>query len=272
MVTRGSSSSVGRVNRLLLLGVGSAARAVRAALPEHPAVGTTRSAPDARFAGIEPISAHDLPAIRAAAQGAGVVVSFPPDGRSDRAFADLVGGARSIAYLSSTAVYPATASEVNEATEAAPDSERARLRLEAESIWLTAGASVLRLPAFYGPDSGLHLSLARGAFRLPGSGDNIVSRVHVDDAARFVCSALSAPAGSLLLAGDDQPAPVAEVVAFVCTLFGLSPPASVEGADIPLSLRASRRVDSRLTRARYGIRLAFPSYREGYRAIHDAGS
>jgi nucleoside-diphosphate-sugar epimerase len=258
------------VNRLLLLGVGSVARAVRAALPDYEAFGTTRTAPDARFAGIEPISAQDLPAIRSAAQGARVVVSFPPDGHSDRAFADLITGAASIAYLSSTAVYPATASEVNEATATAPDSERARLRLEAESVWVATGASVVRLPAFYGPDSGLHMSLARGTFRMPGSGENIVSRVHVDDAARFTCAALSAPARSVLLAGDAHPAPVVEVVAFVCALFGLPLPASVEGAAVPLSLRASRRVDNRLTQARYGIRLAYPSYREGYRAIRDA--
>ncbi|HEY4160277.1 MAG TPA: hypothetical protein VGM29_19325 [Polyangiaceae bacterium] len=270
MATRDSSSSVVRVKRLLLLGVGSVARAVRAALPEHHAVGTTRSAPDARFGSIDPISAHDLPAVRAAAQGASVVVSFPPDGRSDRAFADLIGGATRIAYLSSTAVYPANAGDVSEATEAAPDNERARRRLEAESIWLAAGASVLRLPAFYGPDGGLHLSVSRGTFRMPGSGANIVSRVHVDDAARFVCGALSAPARSMLLAGDDHPAPVAEVVTFVCALFDLPLPASVQGADIPLSLCANRRIDSRLTQARYGIRLAYPSYREGYRAIRAA--
>ncbi|HEY0465875.1 MAG TPA: hypothetical protein VGC79_16795, partial [Polyangiaceae bacterium] len=75
-------------------------------------------------------------------------------------------------------------------------------------------------------------------------------------------------AGSLLLAGDDEPSPVAEVVQFVCALFGLALPITSEGEQIPLSLRASRSVDNRATKARHAIQLAYPSYREGYRAIH----
>jgi nucleoside-diphosphate-sugar epimerase len=159
---------------------------------------------------------------------------------------------------------------VTETTPVAPSGERALLRVAAETIWLEAGASVVRLPAFYGPESGLHLSLARGSFRMPGRGANVVSRVHVDDAARFVAAALRAAPGSLLLAGDDEPAPVAEVVAFVCELFGLSWPSTTEGNDIPLSLRANRSVDNALTKASFGIQLAYPSYREGYRAIQRA--
>ena len=258
------------MDKLLLLGVGTVARAVCRALPECAVVGTTRAEPDARFAGITPIFAHDSRAIRDAAAGARVLVSFPPDGHTDRAWCTLVGGAARIAYLSSTAVYSLSAAVVTEATPVAPDGERARLRLEAERSWLAAGASVVRLPALYGPDTGLHSSLARGTFRMPGSGQNLVSRVHVDDAARFVLGAWSAPAHSLLLAGDDQPAPVAEVVSFVCALFDLPLPPATEGDDIPLSLRASRRVDNRVTKARHGIALAYPSYREGYRAIRDA--
>jgi len=141
--------------------------------------------------------------------------------------------------------------------------------LEAEQQWRNAGASVLRLPAFYGPESGLHLSLARGTFRMPGLGSNVVSRVHVDDAARFALAALSAPRGSLLLAGDDSPAPIADVVSFVCALFGLPAPAASEGDAIPLSLRGNRAVDNAVTKTRFGVQLAYPSYREGYRAIYD---
>jgi hypothetical protein len=263
------SSTLCDVDRLLLLGVGSVARAVQHALPECKALGTTRGLPDARFANIEPILASDEPAIRAAAEGARIVVSFPPDGHSDRRFAALIAGAgaASVVYLSSTAVYPPDAAVVNEHSAVAAQGERARLRLDAEAEWLAAGSSVLRLPAFYGPASGLHESLARGTFRMPGRGTHIVSRVHIDDAARFVLAALSAPKRSLLLAGDDQPAPVAEVVHFVCELFDLPLPEASEGADIPLSLRGSRSIENNETKTRFGVRLAYPTYREGYRAI-----
>ena len=256
------------MDRLLFLGVGTIAGAVRRALPALPAAGTTRAAPDERFHTISPIAAHDEAAIRAAAQGAQVVVSFPPDGKIDRGWSALVKGAASIAYLSSTSVYPSTAAVVTEASAVSAGSERAALRLAAEQLWRDAGASVVRLPAFYGSSTGLHVSIARGTFRIPGSGSNVVSRVHEDDAARFVCAALRAAPGSLLLAGDDEPSPVAEVVEFVCTLFGLTLPASTEGEQIPLSLRASRRIDNSATKTNHKIQLAYPSYREGYQAIH----
>lgn len=261
------------MDRLLFLGVGTIASAVQRALPELPSAGTTRAAPDQRFGTIRPIAAGDLAAIRAASQGAAVIVSFPPDGQRDRVWCELVKGAASIAYVSSTAVYPANAGLVTEASavsEGDERSERARSRLEAERLWRDAGASVVRLPAFYGPCSGLHLSLARGTFRMPGNGSNTVSRVHEDDAARFVCAALRAAPGSLLLAGDDEPSPVAFVVAFVCALFGLPAPLGSEGEQIPLSLRASRSIDNRATRTAHRIQLAYPTYREGYQAIFRA--
>ncbi|MEO8902068.1 MAG: hypothetical protein ABI488_09380 [Polyangiaceae bacterium] len=256
------------MKQLLFLGVGEIARAVRRATPALRALGTTRSAPDARFDLITPIAATDTAAIRAAAEGAGVVVSFPPDGHSDREFAALTGAASSLVYLSSTAVYPQDAGAVNEASPVAAHGERSLLRLAAEATWQDVGASVVRLPAFYGAASGLHLSIARGSFRMPGSGSNVVSRVHVDDAARFVHAALSAPPRSVLLAGDAEPAPVADVVRFVCELFGLAAPSASEGMAIPLSLRGSRSIENSATRQRFAVQLSYPTYREGYRAIH----
>jgi nucleoside-diphosphate-sugar epimerase len=256
------------VEKLLFLGVGTIARALRAALPGLPASGTTRSAPDARFTTIAPLAASDRHDIARAADGAHVVVSFPPDGHSDREFAGIIQSAAAIAYLSSSAVYPTDVGLVNEETPVATEGTRALARLDAESTWLRAGASAVRLPAFYGPDSGLHLSLARGTFRMPGNGENVVSRVHVDDAARFTLAALRASPGAIILAGDDAPAPVGEVARFVCDLFGLTLPLASFGEDIPLSLRASRRIDNSLTKSQLGVALAYPSYREGYRAVH----
>ncbi len=167
-----------------------------------------------------------------------MVVSFPPDENvRSRLVCARSRMRRASPYLSSTAVYPATVGVVTERRAPVSDStERASKRLAAERTWREAGASIVRLPAFYGLSTGLHVSLARGSFRMPGSGSNIVSRVHEDDAARFVCAALRAPPRSLLLAGDDEPAAVADVVEFVCALFGLALPVSSEGEQIPLSL------------------------------------
>lgn len=272
LVARDDPGYASAVNRLLFLGVGTIAQAVRRALPALPAAGTTRGIPDQRFASIQPIAAGDAASVGAAARGAQVVVSYPPDAAVDRAWSALVSESASVVYLSSTAVYPDTVGVVTEGTAVSASNERAARRLHAEQLWLDAGASVLRLPAFYGASTGLHVSLSRGTFRMPGTGQNIVSRVHEDDAARFVCAALNAAPRSLLLAGDDEPARVADVVTFVCSLFDLPTPPSSHGAQVPLSLRASRSVDNRATKATHGIRLAHPTYREGYRAIREANN
>lgn len=253
---------------LLLLGVGQVAAAVRSRLVGARARGTSRRPPDARFADIEHLPADDDIAIARAARGADVVVSFPPDGAADARLAPLVAEARSIVYVSSTAVYPEDARAVDATTPAAAAlTGAAARRLEAEEIWLGVGAAVVRLPAYYGPRAGLHLRLG-GSFVMPGDGSAFVSRVHVDDAAAFVAAGLGAPRGAILLAGDDEPAPLRDVVAFVADLFGLPPPPHGDRAAAHATLRGDRRVDSRATRERFGVCLEHPTYREGYRAIH----
>jgi nucleoside-diphosphate-sugar epimerase len=257
------------VPELLLLGVGQVAAAVRSRLAGARARGTSRRPPDARFDGVEHLFADDEVAIARAARGADVVASFPPDGVADARLAPLVGGARSIVYVSSTSVYPEGAREVDLATAVDPrPSGAAARRLDAEAAWLAVGASIVRLPAYYGPSAGLHVRLRASSFVMPGDGATFVSRVHVDDAAAFVVAGLGAPPRSILLAGDDEPAPVRDVVAFVADLFGLPLPPRGDRAAAHATLRGDRRVDSRATRERFGVRLAYPTYRDGYRAIH----
>lgn len=255
------------MERLLFLGVGPLARAIRAAAPAAIASGTSRGPADARFGdSLAHVAADDEVAVARAADGAHVVVTFPPDGASDARLARAVGGARAIAYASSTAVYGPGAIDEASPVAASPTEAQAR-RLEAEAIWRARGASVVRLPALYGPGIGLHLRLAAGTFTMPGDGSAVVSRVHTDDAASFCLAALAAPPGALLVAGDDEPASIAEVVAFVRALFDLPEPPRGEASAAHRTLRGRRAVDSRPTRARFGVALRHPTYREGYRSI-----
>jgi len=251
------------VEKLLFLGVGQVAQAVRARLPSIAATGTSRGLPDARFANIDHLGVEDEAAIRAAAKGAHVVVSFPPDGTTDVRLAQYMNNAAALAYVSSTGVYPQAAGKVDEGTAIEPEGPRQ----DAERIWEGAGASIVRLPAIYGPASGLHVRLASGAFRMPET-SGFISRVHVEDAASFVIAALHAPRGSILLAGDEEPAPLRDVVAYVCNLFGYATPAPVPNATTAKTLQGDRKVNSAATRARYGITLRYPTYREGFTAIH----
>ncbi len=254
---------------VLLLGVGPTALAYRRLCGGSAVRGTSRAPADARFETVGYLHAHDEDAVSQAAHHARVLVSIPPDGSSDFRYASLVKEALQVVYLSSTGVYPADTEHVDESSAVAT-SGTAVARLEAEHIWRSIGASVVRLPALYGTGTGLHVRLQSKTFRMPAGGANYVSRIHLEDAARFVNAAFTAPPASTLLAGDAFPAQLCDVVSFVCDLFNCPRPDSVPLEQAPPTLRGNRKVDSSATRRRFGIELAYPSYREGFRAIFEA--
>jgi len=172
-----------------------------------------------------------------------------------------------VVYLSTTGVYGA-ARVVDEHTPAAADGERTRLRLAAEEA-VRAGpwsAMVLRPAAIYGPGRGVHVALAAGRYRLAGSGENFVSRIHVDDLAAIAAAALRSDAQGAFPVADDEPAPAREVAAFCAGLLGLPMPPSAPPETLHETLRADRRVDGRAVRRLLGVQLAHPGFREGIAA------
>ena len=261
-----------RKSVLLLAGVGFVAEAVAAAATGRRIVGTTRSPGSAKrlqALGIEPVVIADgfrsLPPDLL--EGADVVVSFPPDGRSDAQLAALAAGCRRVVYVSSTGVYGETRGRIDNETPAAPKDDSGRKRLEAEAIWREIGATILRVPGIYGPLRGLHRSLATGSYRLPGDGSGVISRIHVDDLAGLLLDALDADvAGRTLVVADLCPVPQREVVAWLCDRLGLPMPLSVPLDEAPPTLRGSREVDPAETLAILGTTLRYPSYREGFGA------
>ena len=84
-------------------------------------------------------------------------------------------------------------------------------------------------------------------------------------------------AGGVYNLCDDLPAPNSDVVAYAARLMGLAPPQEVALADArlpPAALRfyaESKRVSNALAKAELGWRPAYPTYREGLKAIFDAG-
>lgn len=196
-----------------------------------------------------------------------VLVTMPPDGVTDASLAASLAPLRAaaVAYVSSTAVYGGAIGRVDETTPTDRTAARAAPRLDAEAAWQRAGASVLRAPGIYGPGRGLHLRLARGEVRLAGPGGNAISRVHVDDLAAAILAVLQARSkGEVFVVGDAEPAPHADVVGFLCDALGIPLPAWDRAALPDETLRHDRRVDAARLLARFGLTLAYPSYREGY--------
>lgn len=256
---------------LLLLGVGKVAQAINTRVKGTRQVrGTTRD-PNRIFefdqAGMEPIimpwpSADIISPLAVDAQ---VVVSFAPDGKTDAVLAPACAGANKIVYISSTGVYDLQAGTIDDTTAAAPASDDNRLRLEAEQIWRDAGAIVLRCPAIYSPDSGLHLRLRSGAHKIPGDGTNFMSRIHVQDLVTIILAALDSDvANETFVVGDLAPAPHLEVVNWLCEQLDLPRPEHIPIEEAPATMRGNRRVNPERALGTFNVKLAFPTYREGF--------
>lgn len=258
---------------LVVLGCGfTGTAAARLALSEGRTVvavaRSTASLADARAFGAD---ARVIPSLTAAAMadlpldGADVLVCFPPDGVTDEAIAPTISRARAVVYISTTGVYGDTRGAIDHTTPIAPTTASAALRVQAESHWRAQGATVLRAAGIYGPFRGLHRRLARGDFRIPGDGSNVVSRIHADDLARLCVAACAKRLGPVSHpVADACPVPQREVIEWICHTLKLPVPPCVPLDQVHETLRHDRSIDGRALRAALSVELAFPSYREGY--------
>jgi nucleoside-diphosphate-sugar epimerase len=196
-----------------------------------------------------------------------LIVSFPPDGRADEALSPLAEQAFASAYVSSTGVYGDTRGRIDDSTEAAPDSARNQLRVEAEGLWRARGATVLRVGAIYGPFRGQHERVRSGSARIAGDGSHYVCRLHVEDLAAALLRAVSLKLGpERYVVADDRPAPQGEVVRWLAARLNVPLPASVPLDGAPETLRHDRQVDAWRFKRDAQMSWKYPSYREGFEA------
>ena len=104
------------------------------------------------------------------------------------------------------------------------------------------------------------------------------SRVHVEDIATVLEASIDNPdPGRVYNVCDDEAAPPQDVVAFAADLLGVPPPPEQAYATADLSPMArtfyqdNRRVANRRIKEELGVRLLFPTYREGLRALYAEG-
>jgi nucleoside-diphosphate-sugar epimerase len=106
---------------------------------------------------------------------------------------------------------------------------------------------------------------------LPG---HVFSRIHVADLAAVLAASIAKPRpGAIYNVADDEPAAQADVVAHACRLLGRPVPQAVPLAEAPLSAMArsfyddNKRVGNRRIKDELGVRLRYPTYREGLAAL-----
>ncbi|WP_293899921.1 SDR family oxidoreductase [Phenylobacterium sp.] len=280
--------------RLLIFGYGFSGRALarRMAGEAWEVFATHRDDAGAgrvRADGYTPVDLADRTALTEALAGTrALLVTAPPGPQGCPGLNTLVGPLAAAGafpdwtgYLSTTGVYgDRRGGWVTEASPLAAQSVEGARRVGAERDWLQVGrgmgltVTIFRLPGIYGPGRSAFDRLREGQARRIVAPGQVFSRIHVDDLAAGLAASIARPrpAGIYNLC-DDEPAPNSEAVAYAAGLLGMAAPPEVALADAnlrPAAMRfyaESKRVSNARAKAELGWRPAYPTYREGLRAV-----
>jgi nucleoside-diphosphate-sugar epimerase len=186
-----------------------------------------------------------------------------------------------IIYLSTTGVFGVRdGSWVDESTAPAPWNSQGAARLASEETYRegisainAAGAkcafTALRLPAIYGPDRGVAVSLRMGTYHLVGDGSQWTNRIHVEDLATIIlrCIEFRGVLPPVICVNDDYPTQARDVVLYICGREKLPMPPSVSADEVlkrgAYTMLSNQRVRNSLMKAVLGVSLKYPSFREG---------
>lgn len=188
-----------------------------------------------------------------------------------------------IGYLSTTGVYGDRGGAwVDEGSALTPSSERGRRRVAAEAEWLDLQrrhglpVHVFRLAGIYGPGRCALDTVREGRARRIDKPGQVFSRIHVADIVATLRASMARPdPGAAYNVCDDDPAPPEAVIAHACALLGVAPPPLVpfDAADLSPMARSfydeNKRVSNRRIKQELGVRLSYPSYKDGLKALLD---
>jgi nucleoside-diphosphate-sugar epimerase len=284
--------------RVFFFGVGYCARRLIQRETWIEASGTARTAEGVaalRREGVDAYAfdgAHVDPGLeRALTKAEAIVVSIPPRdgaGAAVERFAAAIAaapGLRRLLYYSTIGVYgDHRGGWVDETSATLTRTARGLARLEDEARWTAAArargaaADILRLAGIYGPARNALVNLRQGQGRRIVKPGQVFNRTHVDDIAELARLALTRGLdGQIWNVADEEPAPPQDVVAYAAGLLGLEPPPEERFEDGRLSPMTAefyadnKRVSIAKARALLGFAPAYTTYREGLKALSEAG-
>jgi nucleoside-diphosphate-sugar epimerase len=283
---------------VFFFGVGYCARRLIARESWIEASGTARTAEGVAALRRDGVEAYmfegadaDLGLGEALRKAEAIVVSIPPrDGPGailDR-FAAAIAAApdlRRILYYSTIGVYGDHGGAwVDETSATLTRTARGLARLEDEARWAAAArargveADILRLAGIYGPGRNALINLRQGQARRIVKPAQVFNRAQVDDIAEVSRLLLTRGLeGQIWNVADEEPAPPQDVIAYAAALLGLPPPPEEPFHEARLSPMAAefyadnKRVSIAKARSLLGFTPAFPTYREGLKALAEAG-
>lgn len=214
--------------------------------------------------------------------------SVPPDEAGDPVLdhhaADIAAVAGRIAwagYLSTTGVYgDRDGGWVDEESALAPSTRRGRRRAEAEAAWCALlhrhglPVHLFRLAGIYGPGRNALVTVRQGRAQRRVKPGQVFSRIHVDDIAAVLRASIDRPQpGRAYNVCDDEATPPQDVIAHACALLGVDPPPEQPFDPDSMSPMArsfyaeNKRVRNDRIKGELGVRLGYPTYREGLAAL-----
>lgn len=233
----------------------------------------------------------DAEIARRIAESDEILISVPPDSNSDpcaRIFHQALQKApllRTVVYCSTLGVYGDRGGEwVDETSEPAPGNARSRNRALAEQDWTALcrnkgiALHILRIAGIYGPGRSAINTVLEGRARRIVKPGQVFNRIHVADIARTIAACLDYPEPRGVHTwnvADDAPAPPQDVIAHAAALLGKPLPPLIEFEQAELSPMSrsfyaeNKRASNKRLKEELGVTLAYPSYREGLRAIFE---
>lgn len=184
-----------------------------------------------------------------------------------------------IGYLSTTGVYGnRDGGWVDETSPLTPTGERGQRRVDAEKGWFALGdcgpVMSFRLAGIYGPGRNALETVRQGRAKRIVKPGQVFSRIHVEDIANVLEASIGRPnAGAAYNVCDDDPAPPQDLITLACEMLGREPPPEVPFDEAELSemarsfYRDNKRVSNRRIKDELGVRLSYPDYRAGLRAL-----
>lgn len=271
---------------LLSIGHGYSAQALaRRLIPQGwRVIGTTRTAEKAARLTAMGVEALLWPGdiTGALAQATHLLTSVAPDAAGDPVLRALgpqikAAGLDWVGYLSTTAVYGHhDGNWVDEGTALTPTTARGAARVRAERDWaaLALPLHIFRLAGIYGPGRGPFEKVRDGTARRILKPGQVFSRIHVEDIAAVLEASLRQPnPGAIYNVCDDDPASPEDVLSLAAALLGLPAPPIVPYEDAEMTPMArsfyaeNKRVRNDRIKTELGVRLQFPTYRQGLEGL-----
>jgi nucleoside-diphosphate-sugar epimerase len=284
--------------RIFFFGLGYCARRLIQREPWIEASGTARAAEAVSALRREGVEAYQFdgaeaePGLELAlGKAEAIVVSIPPRdgaGAALERFGPAIAAApalRRIVYYSTIGVYGDHGGAwVDETGAMRTRTARGLARIEDEARWVASAnargveADILRLAGIYGPGRNALVNLAHGEARRIVKPGQVFNRAHVGDIAQISSLVLTRNVkGQIWNVADDEPAPPQDVIAYAAGLLGLEPPPEepFDGARLSAMAREfyadNKRVSIAKAKAELGFAPAYPTYREGLKALAAMG-